>query len=339
MAIRKVQSGWQVDFRPHGSEGRRIRKTFLRKREAEDYEIELKAQTNRGELSTARSDNRRLSKLIDDWYELYGYSLKDGDRRKIKLMNMCDRLKNPLARKFTGEDFLRYRKKRLQEILPRKNRTVSKNTVNHEHAYLSATYGTLIKLKNWKGTNPLAGIPKLQIDESQLTYLEENEIKKLLAELENAKNPDVLTITEICLATGARWSEAETLEAGRIRNGKVHYVNTKNSKARAVPISDELIARILHGRPRFGRLFPHTCYRAFASAVERAGLQLPEGQSTHILRHTFASHYMINDGNILKLKEILGHKTMEMTLRYAKLAPKHLVEVLDKNPFDRLLAV
>ena len=41
--------------------------------------------------------------------------------------------------------------------------------------------------------------------------------------------------------------------------------------------------------------------------VEKSGLKLPRGQLTHVLRHTFASHFMMNGGNILVLQKILGH--------------------------------
>jgi integrase len=46
----------------------------------------------------------------------------------------------------------------------------------------------------------------------------------------------------------------------------------------------------------------------------------------HDLRHTFASHFMMNGGNIYDLQKILGHTSLEMTQRYAHLAPEHLVQ-------------
>jgi site-specific recombinase XerD len=45
----------------------------------------------------------------------------------------------------------------------------------------------------------------------------------------------------------------------------------------------------------------------------------------HDLRHTFASHFMMNGGNIYDLQKILGHTSLEMTQRYAHLAPEHVV--------------
>lgn len=67
-------------------------------------------------------------------------------------------------------------------------------------------------------------------------------------------------------------------------------------------------------------------------AIEDAQIDLPEGQLTHVLRHTFASHFMMNGGNILTLQRILGHSSLQMTMRYAHLAPDHLQEARQHNP-------
>ncbi|MCY1203889.1 Tyrosine recombinase XerC [compost metagenome] len=52
----------------------------------------------------------------------------------------------------------------------------------------------------------------------------------------------------------------------------------------------------------------------------------------HVLRHTFASHFMANGGNILSLQKILGHASLSMTMRYAHLAPGHFQDVLEFGP-------
>jgi site-specific recombinase XerD len=60
------------------------------------------------------------------------------------------------------------------------------------------------------------------------------------------------------------------------------------------------------------------------------------GQLTHILRHTFAIYFMMNDGNILVLQELLGHHSLTMTMRYAHLSPEHLQEARRLNPLTRI---
>jgi len=42
--------------------------------------------------------------------------------------------------------------------------------------------------------------------------------RALLMELEKSSNPSVLIVTRICLATGARWGEAESLSSQQMRD-------------------------------------------------------------------------------------------------------------------------
>lgn len=74
--------------------------------------------------------------------------------------------------------------------------------------------------------------------------------------------------------------------------------------------------------------------KALAERFFQYGYGVPRGQLTHVLRHTFASHFMMNGGNILVLQKTLGHSTL--TMRYAHLAPEHLQEAKTLNPLARL---
>jgi len=64
----------------------------------------------------------------------------------------------------------------------------------------------------------------------------------------------------------------------------------------------------------------------------RTSIVLPRGQASHALRHTFASHFIHNGGNILTLQKILGHSSLVMTMRYAHLAPDHLADAVRLGP-------
>src|SRR5262249_35354867 len=67
--------------------------------------------------------------------------------------------------------------------------------------------------------------------------------------------------------------------------------------------------------------------RVFKPALRRAEI---ENFVWHDLRHTFASRLVMKGVSLLEAKELLGHKTIQMTLRYAHLAPGRLLEAVQK---------
>ena len=68
------------------------------------------------------------------------------------------------------------------------------------------------------------------------------------------------------------------------------------------------------------------------AAMQKIGLR-PLPHPWHALRHTFASHYVMQGGNILALQKILGHADLRMTLIYAHLAPDFLDGEMDRLKF------
>jgi integrase len=174
------------------------------------------------------------------------------------------------------------------------------------------------------------GSPIFKIAEGELAFLAPEEIKRLLDACADSQSSSLLMIAKICLATGARWSEAENLQGHQLSKYRLTYTKTKGKKNRTVPISPALYEELPKHR---GKLFM-PCRKAFERAVKRAGIDLPDGQCTHVLRHTFASHFMMSGGNILVLKEILGHADIKMTMIYAHFSPDHLEDAVTKNPLN-----
>lgn len=337
MTVRKLSDGqWIADFytvnRSDGKKGKRVRKKFATKGEALAFENYTLQKVEDFPWLGKGKDKRRLSDLVNLWYERHGIALRDGQKRVRAMLWATECMGSPLATEFSAKLFTAYRAKRLDGHFARTKRIaeVSARTMNLEHAYFLAVFNELKRLGEWDPPNPLENVRQFRTEESEMAYLTTEQINKLLAECRLSSSKDLEMVVKICLVTGARWSEAESLKRSQITAGKVTFIKTKGKRNRTIPLDPEIIVDL---PKKNGALFK-PCYYAFRSALERAGIELPAGQLTHVLRHTFASHFMMNGGNILVLQKILGHTDIKMTMRYAHFAPNHLEEALKLNPLN-----
>ncbi|WP_294901906.1 phage integrase [Tatumella sp. UBA2305] len=329
MTVRKISSGkWLCQCFPYGREKIRIRKLFATKGEALSYERRV---INKASGQPVNENAVTLSAFVERWYEMHGKTLTSGEERKTKLLAICERLGDPFVSHFDKNAFAVYRERRMSgEWNQKGKKKLSEATVNREQSYLHAVFSEMKRLGEWDGDNPLSGIRQFKEGDQELAFLYDEEIDRLLTACDQSANKDLGTIVRICLATGARWSEAEGLKQSHILPGRITYTQTKSKKNRTVPISEQLQKLLPKKR---GLLFS-PAYESFKTALDRAGIELPKGQRTHVLRHTFASHFMMRGGNILVLQQILGHSTIMMTMRYAHFAPDHLDAAVALNPFD-----
>lgn len=318
MSAKKQPDGtWSVDFYVNGRDSQRVRRGgFASKAHAMRFERDFSLQPSPA--------TERFSDLVDLWYQVHGVTLKNGARRYTALRYICQRLNNPRACDFTAATWSRYRTERLK--------TATQSTINIEHIYVSSVFTELARQGQYHGTNPLHGMRRFRIDQKALAFLTFDQIAQLLAELAKSHNPYVLVIAKIALSTGARWSEAERLRRSQLLSDRIVFTATKNGRNRTVPVDPELIAEALSVALPIERMFG-PARGAFESCYARCGFKTP-GQLTHILRHTFASHFVMAGGDLRTLKDILGHADITTTMVYAHLAPEHLDKALSLNPLS-----
>ncbi len=325
--IKKTERGWLVDIQPGGRGAKRFRKTLTTKLEAIRWQswVEKNVVEN-PEWEPRKKDARRLSDLLQLWFDIHGRSLSSGEGTRIRLEKAVEKMGNPIAATFNASRFITYRAKRLES-------GVSENTMNRELSYLRSMFNELIRSELWLGSNPLSKVRPFKIHEAELAFLTTEQISLVLETTKNGVNPSTYNVVRLCLATGARWGEAESIRSENIiisgEAAHITFVKAKSKKNRSVPLDVKLAKEVKH--KKYGRLFG-SCYSAFRDAIKRTGIELPEGQLTHILRHTFGSHFMMNGGNILVLQKVLGHSSLNVTMRYAHFAPDHLKQALELNP-------
>lgn len=213
--------------------------------------------------------------------------------------------------------------------------------------------GTMLRMATtfkqpWLNVVPKFNKPKVTLFSRDYRWLRnDEEIKRLLvAARDDGENVFVLYSTAIY--TGMREGELAAVEWSDIDfERRIITVQrsfdgpTKSDKVRYVPILDPLLPvlkawKLRHpGRLVFtnrdgkmlqksGRIFQEVLHRTLAAA-EFPQIKLRGKDRSYIrfhdLRHTFASTWVMKGGDLFKLQKILGHQSVQMTMRYAHLAP------------------
>jgi integrase len=122
-------------------------------------------------------------------------------------------------------------------------------------------------------------------------------------------------VLRFLLGTGLRWAEACRACRADVRGSLLEVSNTKSGRVRRVPLAPDLVDAI---RGYEGRLVPYAenSPGSFSRTVRRVtGI---EGFHAHRCRHTFACLWLEAGGNLAVLQQILGHRDLTTTMRYAR---------------------
>ncbi|MCL0053104.1 tyrosine-type recombinase/integrase [Dehalococcoidales bacterium] len=157
----------------------------------------------------------------------------------------------------------------------------------------------------------------------------------------------------LLLDTGLRCSELTSFQLNdiNIENGYLKVMG-KGGKERIVPFGASaqkaLLRYLLHFRPEpfnpavqnffltlDGKpLTKNSVKMIFRRIAKKSGIKRLH---PHLCRHTFATNYLINGGDVFSLQQILGHTTLEMVRRYVTLASAHVtVQHRKFLPMDRI---
>ena len=205
-------------------------------------------------------------------------------------------------------------------------------TANRYRALLSLTYRLAIRNGKVK-ENPARMVQHRLENNARLRFLSAEEEPTLRAAIA-AACPEQLVALELALNTGLRLSEQYGLRWQDVSLARrtLTIQRSKNGAARHVPLNQAAIRalEVLQSRANGSELVcggANTPRRWFDSVVKVAGLQ---SFTWHCLRHTFASRLVMAGVDIRTVQELMGHKTIAMTIRYAHLAPKHTLAAVER---------
>lgn len=189
--------------------------------------------------------------------------------------------------------------------------------------------------------------PKLRGQEEPIKLFSDDDIEKLL---ERPRNPNNFVehrnwlIVNWVLATGNRGATVAEVKIGDIdfKSKTITLRHTKNKKAQTIPLSpalETIVKRYIkewRGNDKDAYLFPGigdekllttSLRKSFAIYCKDRGVSQT---NLHGLRHNFAKYWVMNNGNIFALQQILGHSTLDMTRRYVKLFSQDIQTDFDK---------
>lgn len=260
----------------------------------------------------------RFSRLIDEYLSYSKANKRSYKRDIISTMNLSKFFQNRQISIITSWHVEQYKNERKS--------FVAAATVNRELACLKHMFNLAIQW-GWTNKNPVRQVKLFKENNTAMRILANEEARLLL----NAANPRLKHVVTIALNTGMRKGEILSLkwEDIDLQIKAIRVTNTKNGEVRAVPINSEVEKVLLEIRKlnKGQYLFPwkydkpqKEIAKAFRGAIARAGIS---PCTFHSLRHTFASNLVMMGVDLVTVKELLGHKSISMTMRYSHPSPEH----------------
>lgn len=331
---------YRIDF--YDLNNRRIFKTFKTKTEAKKWKEDMESLKRRDPLAImAMNQKITFLDLFNRWYEA---KIKNKREEKTKIQYLGHNRKH----------FFRFHERSLQTI---SSFDVEKflNELVESGLKPKSINNVLILLKqifkyaHEQGLvlkNPLREVAMLSEPETDIKFFFKEEVRTILNVNRFEQIYPILVFVFNCgLRVGeiaglcwdcVNFETKQVLVKRNMTRKKRLKEYTKTKCIRYVPMNDQVLevlrylwknqnsSKFVFAKSNGEPIDPdHYSSRQFKDALVRSGI---EAINFHKTRHTFASHFMMNGGNIYDLQKILGHRDIESTMKYAHLSPEHLLE-------------
>jgi integrase len=217
---------------------------------------------------------------------------------------------------------------------------IAPGTTNRYMAVMSHLFTVAVKEWQWVEDTPFRKLSNLPEPRGRVRFLSDDERTALLQACQKNSNPHLYDVVVIALSTGMRKQEILDLRWPDVdlQRGQLMLFDTKNRTPRAVPLAGHALDR-MRDRSRIRRIdtdyvfpYPHSpkpadIDRDFARARDEAGLK---DFRFHDLRHSAASYLAMNGATLGEIAAVLGHKTLQMVMRYSHLSDAHTQGVVSR---------
>lgn len=313
---------WEVRIRKKGYPLQS--KTFETKVTADAWARMIESEMDRGIfVSREEAERTTLHTAIERYIQQYIPRLSDSnrERNRAKAIQRRKLAKKSLAT-IRGGDVLAFVNEREEE-------GVSGNTIRLDLALLSRLFE--VARRDWgmeSLSNPVRNVSKPKVSKGRTRRLEKGEEQRLLT----ASTLPFQAVVSFALETAMRRSEIAELtwEHVDLKRRFAHLPRTKNGDSRSVPLSPAAL-EILRSLPKaiHGSVFEISAEqitKAMMSACKHAGIS---NLRFHDLRHEATSRFFENtDLDVMEIKSITGHRSMQMLARYSHLRAHKLADRL-----------
>ncbi len=331
--------------------------TFLRKSDAEIWENDQKSKIENEKFFPERPKKMLYQNLYEEWMRVHALKKKAPNSikkdRQVYRDYIAPHFANIKIQDISSKNFDNF-----IEILETKT-ILSNNSINKVLGLMKTNFSFALK-RGYIRYNPMNPVEMLPINEQACDYWSQHEASKFLSyaysKYHNATRW-CYVLYLLLLKTGIRLGEAQALTFHsvlfdqniiRIDSTFDRALNevkqtTKGKKIRYVPMDCDLKLELqrLNQWSKSNYVFGNITNKVFGSdnfRKRKFNRDIIESDvkkiRMHDLRHTFASHYMMNGGNLHDLQLILGHSETKMTMRYAHLSPGHIASKASIVRFD-----
>jgi integrase len=342
-----------------GLDGKIIRETSKSKKfkDAEHLLIQRRQSIQEGKMpEIKRIGNFTFNDLVTDYLK-WAERQRAYNQKELVINQLKERFDKLPLRRFDTRLVEAYQSERMQagkkklkseEIVCNKPATINRHIATLKHMFTKAVEWDMVEEDTLKR---IRRAKMLEENNRRLRYLSKEECHTLIDACVDYLKPIVIT----ALNTGMRKGEILSLKWDNVdlTHGFILLDHTKNGERREIPINATLRAtleELFKGTVKKPRRIdvPYVFYRVvyddstgkanstgkafvriqrcFISACKKANIR---DFRFHDLRHCFASHLVMVGIDLTTVKELLGHKELTMTLRYAHLAPAHKVKAVD----------